>query len=209
MYSIFGVNSEHFISVTKGPWDVVDRTHYRLDINHEEKVIHVTGRCSDYDDWPDNFDFRVKAWEPAEQWFADKEILVHSGFLRQYKSVRNILLDVAYEYSEYAIRVDGFSLGASWPQIFLQDVLHRWPDRDVQAILYAPGNPWRKLPVYYQKALERCTVFVRSVWDPVTWMRLLRFYRFGSPFNIGKWWRALPVQHQPKQILRALKEMGV
>ena len=202
------VDAEHFLSVTTGPWDVADRTHYRMVIDHNKKIIHVTGRCSDHDDWPDNFDFRVKAWEPAEQWFADKEILVHSGFLRQYKAVRNNLLDTAYYYEDYQIMVDGFSLGASWTQIFLQDILHRWPKRKIEAILYAPGNPWKKLPEEYQIALKKCTAFVRSIWDPVTWMRLLRFYRYGKNVNIGKWWRVLPVQHQPKEIVKALNERG-
>ena len=200
------INTEHFTKVVSGPWDVVDRTHYRLVINHDDKVIHVTGCGSDYDDWPDNLDFRVNAWEPSERWFADKEILVHSGFLRQYKAVRNILLDVVYEFSDYAVRVSGYSLGASWTQIFLQDILHRWSDRDIKAVFYAPGNPWKKLPVYYQEALKCCTTFVRSVWDPVTWMRLLGFRRYGVHINIGKWWRFLPPQHETKQITRALNE---
>jgi len=199
----FAIGSKHFNEILEGPWETVDRTEYRMTVDHENKIIHVTGQHSHEEDWPDNFDFRVR----AEQWFPDvQDIKVHAGFLRQYKAVRGKLLDTAYQYPDYAIRVDGFSLGASWPQIFVQDVLYRWPERDIQAILYAPGNPWRKLPKKYQDALKRCTFFVRSVYDPVTWMGLLRFHRYGKNISIGRWWRVWPIQHYPAQIIRGLDE---
>ena len=201
---IFNLTSEHFKKTIGGHFEKIDRTDYRVEVSHSDKAIHITGRCSDDDDWPDNFDFRQR----PVKWFPDSDILVHAGFLRQYKSTRSKLLDICYEYPGYSIYVDGFSLGASWTQIFLQDVLHRWPDRDVLAILYAPGNPWRKLPKKYKDALKRCTYFVRSIWDPVTWMGLLRFYRYGKHITLGKWYRILPLQHTPDQIIRGLKERG-
>ena len=195
----------HFEKITSGPWETIERTECRIVIDLNQKIICVTGQSSRDEDWPDNFDFRAR--ETAEQWFPDvKDIKVHAGFLRQYKAVRDKLLDVAYKYPNYAIRVDGFSLGASWPQIFVQDVLYRWPERDIKAVLYAPGNPWRKLPEKYQKALNRCIIYVRSIWDPVTWMRVLRFSRYGKNITIGKWWRILPLQHFPGQMERNLLE---
>jgi hypothetical protein len=120
--------------------------------------------------------------------------------------VRNTLLDACYDHLDYAIRVDGFSLGAAWTQIFVQDVLHRWPDRDIQAILYAPGNPWRRLPRKYRRALRQHITFVIPRWDVVTWMRLIFFYRYGRDVRIGKIWRLWPKQHHPNQIIRALDE---
>ena len=202
---IFEVSTTHFNQTRSGPWEKVDRTDYCVVVDHEKKIIHVTGKESGDEDWPDNFDFRVR--QPAEQWFPDvKDIWVHSGFLRQYKAVRDKLLDIAYEHPDYAIRVDGYSLGGSWTQIFTQDILYRRPDRDIKAIYYAPGNAWRKLPKQYQDALKRCTVFVRSIWDPVTWMRVFRFYRYGDHITIGKWWRIWPLQHWPDQIIRGLTE---
>jgi len=194
-------NSKHFIHMREGTWDIIDRTHYRITIDHEQKIINFTGQESSDEDWPDNFDFRVR----AIQWFSDNDqIWVHAGFLRQYMAVRNKWLDTAYEYPDYSIRVDGFSLGGSWTQIFVQDVLHHWPDRDILAIFYAPGNPWRKLPKEYQIALKQCTIFVRSIWDPVTWMRAIRFYRYGRHYTVGKWYRIFPLQHRPEQIIRGL-----
>jgi hypothetical protein len=109
-------------------------------------------------------------------------------------------------YPGYTILVDGYSLGASWPQIFVQDVLYHFPDRDIQAVLYEPGNPWRKLPKKYKKALKKHITFVRSIWDPVTWMQLLGFFRYGKTVTIGKWYRIWPLQHLEDQVIRNLTE---
>jgi hypothetical protein len=174
-----------------------------MELNHEGKTIHITGQGSNQRaDWKDNLNFRTRL--KSSQWF--RLISVHAGFLRQYLAVRNKLLDICYEYPDYAIRVDGFSLGGSWTQIFVQDVLHRWPDRDIQAIFYAPGNPWRRLPRKYRRALRRCVAFIIPWWDVVTWMRLLLFFRYGRNIRIGKPWRLWPKQHRPDQIIRALNE---
>ena len=198
---IFKVNADHFRAVNSGAFDTTGRTDVRINI--DEKIIHVTGRASNQtSDWKDNLDMRRR---PKEQWF--KGIWVHAGFLRQYQAVRNDLLDVCYKYHDYAIRVDGFSLGASWTQLFIQDCLHRWPNRDIKAILYAPGNPWRKLPRKYRRKLRQCITFVYCFWDVVTWMRLLGFKRYGRNVRIGRIWRIWPKQHHPDQIIRALNEM--
>jgi len=200
----FTASTEHFKETIAGQWETKELTQFRLTVYHKEKIIHITGQSSNDDDWPDNLDFRSR----PVQWFLDKkEIVVHAGFLRQYNAVRNYLLDVAYEHSDYAIRVDGFSLGGSWTQLFVQDIIHRWPNRDMIAIFYGPGNPWRKLPQKYKNALNKCVIFVRSIWDPVTWMRIIRFYRYGKNINIGKWYRIWPIQHHPDQIIRGLKEL--
>ena len=203
---MFKLNIDHFNAIRKGPWETVDKTDYRLFTDHETRTIHLIGQSSQKNDWPDNFDFRAVAFAPAEEWFPGKGILVHSGFLRQYKAVRNILLDAAYENPDYAIRVAGYSLGGTWTQIFVQDILHRWPDRDILCVAYAPGNPWRKLPGKYKKLLRNSITFVSCYWDPVTWMIVLRFFRYGHDLKIGKLWRMLPFQHLPDQIIRALEE---
>ena len=201
----FKVGSAHFTEIRGGPWDRIDNTNYRLILDHDEKIIHVRGRSSRQEDMKSNFDFRIR--EPAEEWFPGvKNIKVHLGFLRRYRSVRDILLDATYQYPDYAIRVSGYSLGGTWTQLFVLDVIQHWPGRDIQAIFYAPANPWRKLPKKYQNELKNCTVFVRSYWDPVTWMRVLRFYRYGHNITIGKWWRIFPAQHHPRQMVRALDE---
>jgi predicted lipase len=202
---LFEINSKHFRATIEKPWETINKTEFRMTINNESKIIHVSGQSSREEDWPDNLDFRVK--DSSKQWFPDvKDILVHAGFLRQYKSVREKLLDAAYQHVDYAVRVDGYSLGASWTQIYMQDILYRWPDRDVQAIFYAPGNPWKKLPKKYQNALKRRTTFVYCFWDPVTKMRLLGFHRYGKEITIGKRNRIRPLQHKPDQIIRGLDE---
>jgi len=199
------VSSSHFRATLKGPWETIGRTDFRMVVDHDSRTIHVTGRGSQEEDWGDNFNFKIR--EPAEEWFPGvKNIKVHAGFLKQYRSVRNKLIDTAHQYSDYAIRVSGYSLGGTWTQIFVQDVLFHWPDRDIQAIFYAPANPWRKLPKKYQKALKRSIVFVRNRWDPVGWMRVLRFYRYGENITIGRWYRIFPAQHKRDQMIRALDE---
>jgi hypothetical protein len=219
MFSVANVN--HFKEVVSGPWTSTAQTDYRVQVTHltanpfvgssyEPKgTIHVTGQGSQSKDkgkdWRDDFDFRIR--QPAEQWFSDnKEIKIHAGFLRQYKNVRNILMDLVCQYPDYKIRVDGYSLGASWTQLFVQDVLYRYPYRDIQAVLYEPGNPWRKLPKLYKILLKKHVTFVRSIWDPVTWMRLLGFFRYGKTITIGKWWRIWPCQHLEDQVIRNLEE---
>ena len=200
------INSDHLRDIRSGPWETIDKTHYRLILNHDEKIICVRGRESISGDIHDNLKFRTR--KPAEEWFpgAEGRIKIHSGFLRRYESVRNMLLDTLNEYPDYTIRVSGFSLGGAWTQLFLLDIILLWPDRDVQAIFYAPANPWRRLPREYQKELGQNTVFVKCYWDPVTWMRLIGFYRYGHNITIGKWWRLLPPQHIPPQMIRALDE---
>jgi len=202
------INSDHLREIRSGPWEIIDRTQYRITLNHDEKIIYVRGRESVVSkDYRDNFKFYSK--KPTQEWFYEAEgrIKIHAGFLNRYDSVRVLLLDVAYEYPDYAIDISGYSLGGAWTQIFLLDILLLWPDRDIQTILYAPANPWRKLPGKYQEELKQNTVFVKSHWDPVTWMRLIGFNRYGNNIIVGKWWRFFPPQHFPKQMVRALDEL--
>ena len=202
----FNVSSEHFREIRSGPWETIGTTRFRLFMDHDEKIIHVRGRGSNDADIRDNLDFRIR--EPAEEWFPGVEgrIRVHRGFLRRYSAVRDVLMDAIDQYPDYAIRVSGYSLGGTWTQLFLLDVMLHWPDRDIQAIFYSPANPWRKLPKKYQKELKQRTVFVRTYWDPVTWMRALGFFRYGHTITVGRWWRILPAQHHPRQMIRALDE---
>jgi hypothetical protein len=204
----FNVSSDHFREIRRGPWEVINDTQYRLILDHDEKIIDVRGRESIEGDMKKNFDFRIR--KPEKDWFpgADGKIRIHSGFFRRYESVRNILLDAAYEYPDYAIHVSGFSLGGTWTQLFLLDVIQIWSDRDIRAIFYAPANPWRRLPKEYQNKLRQHTVFVKSHWDLFTWMRVIGFYRYGYNITIGKWWRFLPPQHEPPQMIRSLDEIS-
>jgi hypothetical protein len=202
------ISVEHFREVVSGPWTSIGQTDYRCQIDGGTGVIRLTAQGSQSKDksvdWWDDFDFRIR--QPPETWFPGENIKVHAGFLRQYKNVRDTLMDLLYKYPNYAVLVDGYSLGASWPQIFVQDVLHHFPDRSIQAILYEPGNPWRKLPRAYKKLLKTHIAFVRSIWDPVTWMAALGFFRYGKTITIGKWWRFWPLQHLEGQVIRNLKE---
>jgi len=204
----FKISAKHFEEATDRPWVSEKQTDYRVTVLEDEKIIHLSAQGStskdENIDWWDDFDFRIN--QPPETWFPDKKIKVHSGFLRQYKNVRDILMDLAYQYPDYAIRVDGYSLGASWPQIFVQDVLYHFPGRDIQAILYEPGNPWRKLSRADKKALKKHIQFVRSIWDPVTWMRVLFFFRYGKSTTIGKWYRVWPLQHLGDEVIKNLIE---
>jgi hypothetical protein len=179
---MFEVSAQHFKKTVSGPWTSIGQTDYRLIVSKNEKTIRLTAQGSQSKDkgvdWRDDFDFRIR--QAAETWFPGEKIRVHAGFFRQYKNVRDTLMDLVYAYPEYTVLVDGYSLGASWPQIFVQDVLYHFPCRNIQAILYEPGNPWRKLPQKYKKLLKKHVTFVRSVWDPVTWMRLLFFWRYGK-----------------------------
>jgi len=202
----FNVSSDHFREIQKGPWEVIGNTNYRLFFDHEEKIINIIGQGAGTEDSEDTSSFRAK--EPDVDWFpgAKGRIKIHSGFLRQYNDVRGVLLDAGHQYMDYAIRVSGFSLGGAWTQIFLLDAVSRWPDRDIQAIFYAPPNPWRRLPKKYQMELKQRTVFVSSMWDFITWMRLIWFYRYGHNITIGKWWRIFPSQHELPQMIRALDE---
>ena len=218
---LFAAGVSHFEEVVSGPWTATGQTDYRVRLIHptanpfagsggEPKgIIHVTAQGSQSKDkgvdWRDDFDFRIR--QPAEQWFAgNKNIKIHAGFLRQYKQVRGTLMDTAYQYPDYAVYVDGYSLGASWTQIFIQDVLYHFPGRDIRAILYEPGSPWRKLPRKDKAALKDHIVFVRSIWDPVTWMAALGFFRYGQHVSIGRWWRLWPCQHLEDQVIRNLRE---
>ena len=204
---------ENFREVLKGPWEKVDRTDFKVEICHKKKAIYITGQSSNYEDWPDNFDFRKRRLyelmdQKPEQWFPDRDdIWVHSGFLAQYKPVRRQLIDILKQYPEYAVYIGGWSLGGSWTQLLLEEVWHRWRNKRVIVFFgYATGNAFRNLPKEYREGIAKCSTFVYCWWDPVTWMRVLRFYRYGKNIRIGKWWRIWPFQHCTYQIERALKE---
>ncbi|MCL2373820.1 MAG: hypothetical protein FWC65_01080 [Treponema sp.] len=195
---------EHFQSIRRGPWTQEGNTDFRIYVDHENQNIYITGqesRCRD--DWRDNFSFWTGRG-PTASWFG--EVRVHAGFLRQYQSARNTLLNVSWRYPDYAIRVTGYSLGAAWLQIFMQDVLHVWPERDITAIFYSPGNPWRRLPQRYRRSLRERTVFIYNRWDFITWMGLLGFFRYGENIRLGSVWRMRPNQHHPYQVIRGLEE---
>ena len=197
-------SAEHFREISRGPWLQEGNTNYRVYVDHENKTIYITGQGTQCgNDWRDNFSIWTRRG-PTASWFG--QVRVHAGFLRQYKSVRNILLEICQQYPDYSIRVSGFSLGAAWLQIFMQDVLHHWPERDIKGIFYAPGNPWRCLPRKYRRLLRKRTVFVYNIWDPITCMALLGFFRYGRNIRLGRVWRIFPNQHHPVQIIRGLEE---
>jgi len=202
----FNVSSNHYREIKKEPWEIIGNTDYRIFPEHDEEIIHIRGRERLDEDKKDIFDSRVR--KPDKEWFPGAEgiIKIHYGFLRQYTAIRSVLLDTINQYPDYAIRISGYSLGGTWTQLFLLDAILHWPDRDILAILYAPANPWRKLPKKYQEELEQRTVFVCNHWDPVTWMRVIGFYRYGYNIKIGKWWRCLPAQHKGAQMTKALDE---
>jgi len=202
----FTISSSHFREIRKEPWEVIGTTNYRVILEHDKKIINVIGRESQKEDAKDNYDARTR--KPDEEWFPGIEgtVKIHIGFLKRYIAVRGVLFETAYQYPDYAIRASGHSLGGTWTQLFLLDAILHWPERDIQALFYAPGNPWRRLPKKYREELEKRTVFVCNHWDPVTWMRLIGFYRYGHNIKIGKWWRCLPSQHRGLQMIRALDE---
>jgi len=203
----FYISSDHVREIVEGPWEVINKTQFRVIMDHNEKIIFIIGRDSILVDYKDNFNFFVT--KPDDDWFPgiDERIKIHSGFYKRYKSVRNALLETAYKYPDYSIYVSGYSLGGTWTQLFLLDAILLWPDRDIRAIFYAAANPWRKLPEKYRKELEQRTIFIKTYWDPVTWMSVIGFYRYGHNITVGKWWRIFPPQHGPPQMIRALDEL--
>jgi hypothetical protein len=206
---IFKESVEHLENAVKGPWYTINRTDFKIDIDHENKIVYVTGQTSQPNDWWDNLKFCTRLFSKCEKWYSLKSVWVHKGFLNQYKSVQKFLIDLCLQHFEYAIRLSGHSLGGTWTQLFMYDILDRWPSRDVQAIFYAPANPWRRLPKPFRQKLKERTTFVYCWWDPVTWMRILRYRRYGKNILIGKPWRLWPSQHKPKQIIRAMDEKGM
>ena len=227
---IFNISSDCFRiandGMGEGFWSKKGRTDYHFHADHDKKKLYIIGRpTSENKDWLDNLDFRttktIKAMfsqseeDPNKpiQWFDDrKDIKVHTGFLRQYQAVAEEFLALAEKYSDYDIEIWGFSLGASWTQILLEVAVYliyirgKWAGRKVQGIFYACGNPWRKLPKELRKLVKQCSTFVINFWDPVTWMRLIGFNRYGKRVQIGRPWRFFPIQHHPTQMIKALDE---
>jgi hypothetical protein len=191
------------MEIKRGPWVREGNTDYRIYINHESKTIYVTAQGSRRGDWADNFSFWTRRGPTAERF---GQVRIHAGFLRQYQSVRDTLFEICRQYPDYAIRLSGFSLGAAWLQIFMQEVLHTWPERDITALFYAPASPWRRLPRNYRQLLRERTLFVYNRWDFITAMALFGFFRYGNTVRLGSIWRMVPNQHRPDQIIRGLEE---
>jgi len=158
----------------------------------------------------------------------------HGGVFKQYKSIREKLLNHLYSGNYKQIYVSGYSLGGALTVATIQDM--GWHiDRDklnvkIFGIAYNPPRTFCLSRIVKQATKDRLLI-VCTRWDPIvhvpcnvmimSWTLQLKPLRivFGKPtqwisfwkhygkvVRIGKWWRVWPIQHFPGPIEKALKE---
>ena len=180
-------------------------------------------------DWNDNLNFFPSKYEIY------KGLKAHSGYAKQYLSIRDTLMDYLYGGTVKQIFVSGYSLGGAMTVLAVQDIGYHI-DRDklnikVYGIAYCPPRAFCAFSKLVKCVVKDRLVLVKVRNDPFGYLPLpamlipftFRFKPFGLRFappwkwlsfwsnygkviRIGKPWRFLPFQHRPEQVERALLE---
>lgn len=201
------VCKQNYIDVTEGGnWIHEENTHidWRYHKEDDYLIIHfqcTSGTDNGYD-WKQNFKWFPKVMKPY------KKVAVHGGIFEQYLGVRNKILDMVYEDKNIKhIRVGGFSQGAGFTYFCVQDLLYHFPDLDILGIGYESPRVFIRNK-YIKNMLKNNLIIVKTFWDatvhvpPVCW----GFAHYGKSVWIGKWWKILPIQHRPEQIIKNLED---
>jgi len=188
-------------------WQSVGETQYAIEENGNEVLIAFQGSM-DWIDWLLNF--YVIPYKDMEQPF-----YVHGGFLRQYKNVRDIVLDACKKAEK--VSLVGHSLGGALCILAHEDL--RFHYRNLTIHTYTFGAP----RVLAEKS--GCDVFIlRLVYGggtnltklinvvngndivpqlPFWYMKNIATKHIGEP---EKWWKFSIKQHMPDSYFKSLEK---
>jgi len=202
-------------------------------LSYLEDTVYITFRGSDGTaDWLDNFKFFKKPVKsikynkktiPYEG--ISSKIKVHSGFVKQYKSVRQNILDnvrVKRRAGFKKVIVTGHSLGGALATICSLDLQYNIPDIEVVCIPFASprvGN--RHFVKSFKKRIPACYSFIykNDIVCKVP-MYILGYRPVPKIIRLGgknKWWHRIlrpitrnignPLDHYPELYLKAVKKL--
>lgn len=133
------------------------------------------------EDWKSNFDFQVKAY---------KDLFVHKGFLKVWKTIEPSIRDYIADKTVNRIVITGYSHGAAVAMLCYEHVWYTRPDLRENLFGYGFGCPrvlWGIKKAQINSRFEHFTV-VRNVDDIVTHVPpiWLGYYHVGKLLEIGK-----------------------
>ena len=192
------INNETWNRIFIPNWNhinAVSDTEWYSEIGGETLILSFQGSGSKLD-WFQNFNFWVKPYHNM-----DKIFMVHSGFLKKYKSVRDEIIKLVCNSEDTIkiIEVYGFSQGAALATLCVEDMEYMFPEKSVSGIVY--GSP-RVVSFFGAKEFDSRINLLRveAGNDAVTKLPpFLLFYKHvGTKLHIGekkKRWKFSIKQH--------------
>jgi hypothetical protein len=200
-------SKEHYKYITNVPFKHKDETNtdYYFEIK-EDTLLCIFEPTTDGRDWKSNLNFFPERFDI----YPGSDILAHNGIAKQYLGIRNEFLDLCYKPEIKKIYISGFSLGGGLSQFACEDVAYHLPEKEIKSISYE--GPRVFCPNKKVKALLKDRqILVKTFWDPVVHVpfKIMGFTEYGKKIWIGKWYKALPIQHYPEEIEKnLLKKFG-
>ena len=191
-------------SITESTTD----TQYRLDINHEDKIIIVSIQGSvSFQDWIQNFNFikeivlkfnNGKLSKPFKSWF-----FMHAGFKEKYFSIKDNLhknIDPLLTQG-YKLNVFGFSQGASLTVATHEDFWYYLDENNLDQDLlhsyaFAPARVFSMWGFWFLKKRFGNLTLIISRRDivPKVPLVIMGFLHYGKKHKLGKWRPTFPWQ---------------
>ncbi len=139
--------SEVFEDAIRGPWETAGLdVQFRIKDEGDMAEVYFQGSVSELD-WRLNFDFIVKPYNDMPvPWLA------HGGFVIGYKSVRDAIMS-RINTKKYVF-ISGYSLGAAYAQLLLEDIRFNHPEIDSGAIVYGAPRVFYLPPKVVRDRLE-------------------------------------------------------
>jgi hypothetical protein len=170
----------------------------------DDRLYCIFQSSHDKQDWIDDITFFPKKFNI----YPNAYIFVHEGVAKQYLSMRNEFLDLAYNKKIKEILISGYSLGGGLAQLACEDAMwHFKNEKKIMSISY------EGLRVFYpnkqvKELLKNNQILIKTFWDPVVHLpfKLMGFKDYGKIEWIGKLYRILPNQHLSPQISKNLLE---
>lgn len=115
---------------------------YWFNINEDTLTIDFEGSIHFYD-WICNFTFTPTKipYKGSKENFK-----VHKGFLKQYKTVRDEILELVKNNKIEHIRIYGHSLGGALATLCHEDMMFHYPNKDIVTVAVAPPMVLKEIP---------------------------------------------------------------
>lgn len=109
--------------------------HFTIYLSQDSKelVFGFDSTRNNYEDWKKNFNFASRAMT-----FGSSHSMAHSGFVDEYASLRNEVMDAIAIYQPKSITIGGFSQGAAHATLCMRDVMY---NHKIPTKCYAFASP--------------------------------------------------------------------
>lgn len=185
--------SEVFEDAIRGPWETAGLdVQFRIKDEGDMAEIYFQGSVSEQD-WRLNFDFIMEPYNDMPvPWLA------HGGFVIGYKSVRDAIMS-RINTKKYVF-ISGYSLGAAYAQLLLEDIRFNHPEIDSGAIVYGAPRVFYLPPKVVRDRLEPL-IRVNNYGDIVTHVppAWAGYRHVGEVYKIGSFKHFLSILFPIKQ----------